>query len=66
MEKIEIKIGEDGSVDLQLSGFSGGKCLEVTKALESMLGNEIVERTMTSEFYQAEEEVKQEEKVSSS
>lgn len=63
MQKIEITIGEDGSVDLQLSGFSGGKCLEVTKQLEGLLGNEIAERTMTSEFYQAEEEVRQEEKI---
>ena len=63
MEKINITIGTDGAVDLQLAGFSGGKCLEVTKILETLLGNEIVEREMTSEYYVAEE-IKQEEEVS--
>ena len=63
MEKINISIGADGAVDLQLAGFKGGKCLEVTKVLETLLGNEIVERNLTSEYYMAEE-VKQEEKVS--
>lgn len=62
MEKINITIGTDGAVDLQLAGFEGGKCLEVTKALETLLGNEIVERNLTSEYYMAEE-IKQEEKV---
>ncbi|MBN2705847.1 MAG: DUF2997 domain-containing protein [Deltaproteobacteria bacterium] len=65
MEKIEIIIGADGAVNLELSGFSGGKCLEVTKQLESLLGNDISERNLTSEFYLAEE-IKQEEKVGSS
>ena len=65
MEKIDITIGKDGAVDLQLAGFEGGKCLEVTKILETLLGNEIVERNMTSEYY-VTEEVKQEEKVSGS
>ncbi len=51
MEKIDITIGKDGAVDLQLAGFEGGKCLEVTKILETLLGNEIVERKMTSEYY---------------
>ncbi|HDS15161.1 MAG TPA: DUF2997 domain-containing protein [Proteobacteria bacterium] len=65
MEKIKIKIGVDGAVDLQLAGFEGGKCLEVTKLLENLLGNEIVERKMTSEFYLTET-IEQESKISSS
>lgn len=65
MEKINITIGTDGAVDLQLAGFEGGKCLEVTKVLESLLGNEIVERNLTSEYYTTEE-IKLEEKVSGS
>ena len=65
MEKINITIGTDGAVDLQLAGFEGGKCLEVTKVLESLLGNEIVERNLTSEYYTTEE-IKLEEKMSSS
>ena len=65
MEKINITIGTDGAVDLQLAGFEGGKCLDVTKILETLLGNEIVERNLTSEYYTSED-IKLEEKVSGS
>jgi hypothetical protein len=65
MEKINISIGADGAVELQLAGFEGGKCLDVTKTLETLLGNEIVERELTSEYY-VTEEVKQDEKISGS
>ena len=65
MEKINITIAADGTVDLQLAGFEGGKCKEATKALEQLLGNEIIDRTLTSEFYLTEE-IKPEEKISSS
>ncbi len=65
MEKIDITIGKDGAVDLQLAGFEGGKCLEVTKILETLLGNNIVERNMTSEYYTTQE-ISQEEKISDS
>lgn len=65
MEKINISISADGAVELQLAGFEGGKCLDVTKNLETLLGNEIVERELTSEYY-VTQEVKQEEKISES
>jgi hypothetical protein len=64
MEKINISIGPDGSVNLDLSGFTGGKCLEATKALEALLGGVIEERELTSEYYTASETVSQEEKIS--
>ncbi|NPA25541.1 MAG: DUF2997 domain-containing protein [Deltaproteobacteria bacterium] len=63
MEKINITIGPDGSVNLDLSGFEGGKCLEATKAIEALLGGE-VDRKLTSEFYTATEEVQQTEEIS--
>jgi len=65
MEKINITIGTDGSVDLQLAGFKGGKCKDATKLIEQLLGNDITERTLTSEFY-VTEEIKQDEKLSGS
>ncbi len=65
MEKINITIGTDGSVDLQLAGFTGGKCKDATKLIEQLLGNNITERTLTSEFY-VTEEIKQDEKLSGS
>ena len=65
MEKINISIGKDGAVELQLAGFEGGKCLDATKMLETLLGNEIVERELTSEYYTAQD-ITQEEKVTES
>jgi hypothetical protein len=64
MEKINITITPDGAVKLDLDGFTGGKCLEATKALEALLGGVIEEREMTSEYYSASETVAQEEKIS--
>lgn len=52
IEQIEIIIGCDGKVQLQTSGFSGNDCLEATKEIERLLGNQILNREQTGEFFQ--------------
>lgn len=44
MNKIEVSIHSDGSVDLKLSDFNNSSCLDTTRALEHLLGNEITNR----------------------
>jgi len=44
MSKIEVSIHNDGSVDLKLSEFNNSSCLDTTRALEYLLGNEITNR----------------------
>jgi hypothetical protein len=49
--EIDIEITPDGEVVLKVRGAGGEKCLELTRALEQELGI-VVDREMTSEYYQ--------------
>lgn len=49
MQEIEVTIGKDGQVQLQVRGVQGLKCLEITKELEEALGGEILARIMNPE-----------------
>ncbi len=51
LEQIDVTIGTDGKIRLQTAGFSGSLCLEATKELEELLGNKVIEREMTADFY---------------
>ncbi len=54
-ETIDIIIHPDGRVELQVCGVKGERCLEVTKAVEEVLGGK-VQRDFTSEMYESDEE----------
>jgi hypothetical protein len=49
LQEIEVVIGKDGQVQLQVRGVKGLKCLELTKELEEALGGEILARIMNPE-----------------
>jgi hypothetical protein len=49
LQEIEVVIGKDGEVQIQVRGVKGQKCLEITKELEEALGGEILARVMTPE-----------------
>ena len=48
LEEIEITIDPDGRIRIETSGFSGESCLKATEDLESLLGNQVVQREFTS------------------
>ena len=50
--EIEIEIGRDGKVNIQVKGVQGSECLEFSQFLEEALGDTL-EQGMTSEYYQA-------------
>ncbi len=54
LEEIEVTIGKDGQVQIQVRGVKGMKCLEITKELEEALGGEILARIMTPEALEQE------------
>lgn len=56
IQEIEVTIGKDGQVEVQVRGVKGMKCLELTKELEDALGGNILARVMTPDS--AEEEIK--------
>lgn len=51
ISEVEIIIGTDGKIRLRTSGFSGENCLAATEDLETLLGNHVLSREQTSEFY---------------
>lgn len=53
-QELEIVIGEDGTVSIQVEGVQGKRCLDATQFLEEALG-EVQERVHTREYYQEEE-----------
>ncbi|NPA25958.1 MAG: DUF2997 domain-containing protein [Deltaproteobacteria bacterium] len=44
MSKVEVTIHENGQVDLNLSDFYDNSCLDVTRTIEHLLGNQIINR----------------------
>ncbi len=57
LQEIEVKIGKDGKVEIQVRGVKGMKCLELTKELEEALGGNILARIMTPEATEDENQV---------
>jgi hypothetical protein len=49
LQEIEVIIGKDGQVQIQVRGVNGLKCLDLTRELESALGGEILSRVMKPE-----------------
>jgi len=54
--EFEITIGPDGSVELQVKGYKGKRCLEAVKMFEQMVGG-VQSQRLTDEYYDPEEEV---------
>lgn len=51
-KELEITISPSGEVKVQVKCVPGQQCLEETKFLEDALGNKIVDRQLTSDYYQ--------------
>ena len=51
IEEVVVTIAKDGSVQVATNGFIGMACTSATAGLERMLGNEVLERTMTDEAF---------------
>jgi hypothetical protein len=56
LQEIDVFIEKDGQVKIEVRGVKGTSCLDLTKDLESVLGNQTIFREMTPEA----DEVRQE------
>lgn len=52
-QELEIAISADGTVEINVHGAKGKKCLELTKDLEESLGI-VLQRDTKSSFYEQE------------
>lgn len=60
LQEIDVFVGRDGKVKIEVRGVPGMSCLDLTKELEAILGGEVVSREMTSEAQEIRQESIQE------
>jgi len=53
IQEIEVTIGKNGQVQIQVRGAKGKKCLDLTRELEQALGAAVIDREFTSEAQDA-------------
>lgn len=53
--QILVTISADGAVEVQVKGYAGPGCRDLTRRLEAALGQTVKDRT-TAEFSQTEEQ----------
>jgi hypothetical protein len=51
IQEIEVVIGKDGEVKIEVHGVKGESCLDLTADLEAALGGEVESRKMKSDAY---------------
>lgn len=49
LQEIDVFIEKDGQVKIEVRGVKGTSCLDLTKDLEAVLGNQTIAREMTPE-----------------
>ena len=55
IHEVEIIILPDGLLKVDIQGVKGKGCLDITREMEIMLGNDIIERNYTDEYNQQSE-----------
>ena len=53
LQEIEVVIGVNGHLEIQVRGAKGPQCLNLTQEMEQLLGGHVVERELTFEYDQA-------------
>lgn len=61
-KRIEITIDENGEIDIEAFGFTGGACVKATQPLRDALIGTPTESIKKPEFYQPDNSQKQQEK----
>lgn len=56
--EIEITIDEDATVEIDLKGFHGKGCAEITDMLVKSLQGDVVTRSPKSEYYKTKQKTK--------
>ena len=59
LQEVDVFIGEDGNVLIEVRGAKGKVCLELTRDLEEALGGQILKRKMTPEADETVQEITQ-------
>lgn len=49
LQEIDVFVDKDGQVKIEVRGIEGLSCLDLTKELEAVLGENVISREMTAE-----------------
>ncbi len=52
IQEVEVTIDASGKVEIQVHGVQGDTCLDITRPLEEVLGNIILQREMVPQTLQ--------------
>ena len=52
LQEIDVYISPNGSIKVEIRGAKGKKCLSLTKEMEELLCEQILDRTLTDEYNQ--------------
>ena len=65
MKEIEVTINLDGTTEIDLKGFEGAGCHQITDQLVKSLAGEVISRDQKCDFFKAKqtEKVKQRQKL---
>lgn len=58
MQEIEITIDAEGSTEIDLKGFHGKGCTDITEALVKSLQGDVVKRSQKTEYYKPQPKTK--------
>jgi hypothetical protein len=50
IQEVEVSVRPDGTVQIQVRGVKGPKCLALTQDIEKLLGGRVIAREKTPEF----------------
>jgi hypothetical protein len=56
LQELDIQVDREGNVTLHVRGVKGEECIMITRSIEEPLG-EIIERTLSGEFYQEQKTI---------
>ena len=56
LQEIDVYISPNGTIKVEIRGAKGKKCLRLTKEMEGLLGGQILDRTLTDEYNQEQEQ----------
>ncbi len=57
LQEVEIIIDAEGNVKAHVRGVQGTSCIDITKEMFQMLGNQVMDRQLTDEFNRREDEL---------
>jgi len=54
-QDVKVKILENGTVEIDIDGVTGKKCLSITRQIEESLGGGVAEKRLKAAYYDSDD-----------